>query len=769
MANELDDKSKVDGAHSADDLVNQAVEKVHTHTTTPVAPSGAAGEQLYEAQVEGEEDTKSAAPAESDVINIEDLTVDPDAMNTTEGGTPWDRLLPIEEYEDLDLADAEETEPERESQEDLCRDTRLFTNDISETYSFFKPTLDMFQRGHTEVGLTRRYSLKAIDEVWVTVIEDSLTALEYVVRHPSVYIEENEEIKPIEQSRHITQKSTRHLAQHTNFISKVEGDEVTPNKILNITRDETMLTYENRFVNTLLNRLYVFVDRRFRQAKSNGNDEIRTTLKMTSSFGNEKIKGTYSLNFELVRAVEDMDVDSDDGEKYNFSSELWHRVEKLESAVAGYAHSPFTKALGNNFVRPPILHTNAINKNKYLRQCLALWEFIESYEGIGYEMLIRETAEKPDEEYIQQMYDMIGLQYFQFREEVLKMDEGQTETLAEEETADPLKPKFLDKLRPYTSRDFDIQQSFYRRSVKLDQIGKRRGRLSGDERKIDRSIRVALAAQKMKEQQREEEKRRQAEEARRLAEEAKRRAEEEEAARLAAEEAARLAAEEEARKAAEEEARRKAEEEAARIAAEEAAHKQRMQDIADAHRRQEEEEEARRKARRSKIGHYGRKRKKKYQKIRAIELEKHPELADIPEDGEWHELPLPEDEDLELEDEVELDETELDEETDLTEEETETEETTEEASPEVPEEQTEAAPEPAPQPETEPASESEKPEEKPEDKPAAPEPKPTEPGSEDDENVDIYSRFTDTEELRLDYSAYDNTGSDDEDLGSNSR
>ena len=253
MANELDDKSKVDGAHSADDLVNQAVEKVHTHTTTPVAPSGAAGEQLYEAQVEGEEDTKSAAPAESDVINIEDLTVDPDAMNTTEGGTPWDRLLPIEEYEDLDLADAEETEPERESQEDLCRDTRLFTNDISETYSFFKPTLDMFQRGHTEVGLTRRYSLKAIDEVWVTVIEDSLTALEYVVRHPSVYIEENEEIKPIEQSRHITQKSTRHLAQHTNFISKVEGDEVTPNKILNITRDETMLTYENRFVVTLTN------------------------------------------------------------------------------------------------------------------------------------------------------------------------------------------------------------------------------------------------------------------------------------------------------------------------------------------------------------------------------------------------------------------------------------------------------------------------------------------------------------------------------------
>ena len=46
--------------------------------------------------------------------------------------------------------------------------------------------------------------------------------------------------------------------------------------------------------------------------------------------------------------------------------------------------------MGKNYVRPPIMHTNAINKNRDLRQCVALWEFIESYEGAGYELSVSE-------------------------------------------------------------------------------------------------------------------------------------------------------------------------------------------------------------------------------------------------------------------------------------------------------------------------------------------------------------------------------------------
>jgi hypothetical protein len=48
--------------------------------------------------------------------------------------------------------------------------------------------------------------------------------------------------------------------------------------------------------------------------------------------------------------------------------------------------------LGNNFVRPPIMRTNAIMKNVDLKACLGLWQYVLGYENIGYEINIEDTV-----------------------------------------------------------------------------------------------------------------------------------------------------------------------------------------------------------------------------------------------------------------------------------------------------------------------------------------------------------------------------------------
>ena len=149
---------------------------------------------------------------------------------------------------------------------DVYEDTLYFVDGMIEQYDFYPEIIDALGNGSAKMELKKRYMLKAIDECWVSKIEDCITALDEVIRTPARFIEETEKVLPIELSRNISSRSIKHLSQHTDYISKVEGDMITPSKILNVFRDETNKTYENKFINTLINRLFLFVERRYETA-----------------------------------------------------------------------------------------------------------------------------------------------------------------------------------------------------------------------------------------------------------------------------------------------------------------------------------------------------------------------------------------------------------------------------------------------------------------------------------------------------------------------
>ena len=104
----------------------------------------------------------------------------------------------------------------------------------------------------TEAQLKRQIVRKSIDTEWIEKIEYALPYLDLVIRNPFVAIEDEEEIMPVELTKRVSEKTIKHLSQHTNLILDIQGDEVTPKKLLNVFHEETYLTYENKFVNTLL-------------------------------------------------------------------------------------------------------------------------------------------------------------------------------------------------------------------------------------------------------------------------------------------------------------------------------------------------------------------------------------------------------------------------------------------------------------------------------------------------------------------------------------
>ncbi|MBQ3866626.1 MAG: DUF2357 domain-containing protein, partial [Clostridia bacterium] len=312
--------------------------------------------------------------------------------------------------------------------------------------------LSLMQDGKATVELKKRYMLRAIDEAWVNAIEDTLPSLDVLTRNPSKFIEEREEVMPIELSRNISVRSLQHLSQHTNLISKIEGDKITPSKILNVFREETIQTYENKFLNTLIQRMYTFVSRRYEIARRAGQDEKTTSLEFKNDFHHGEVKVKLHFQVEIAESAEG---EEDRVEKnFTYTTDLWRRVVKLYHVVTNYASSPFVQEMGHSYIRPPVMRTNAILKNKNLRQCLALWQFMEGYEAAGYSMLVQEDLEKVDDAYVKELYTALAEQYLTFRE-TIENDFDEEQELASAMSEDELRPQVVADLKGAEASEFD--------------------------------------------------------------------------------------------------------------------------------------------------------------------------------------------------------------------------------------------------------------------------------------------------------------------------
>ena len=230
------------------------------------------------------------------------------------------------------------------------------------------------------IKLNRKKRAKTFDMEWVEMIESSIVSLDNIVRNPRKFIVQEEDIVDISLARAISTESVKHLAQHTNFISSVDADGmVTPNKILNVTKEESFEVYENRFIYTLLRNLNNFISRRLDAIKAAYINDNVLELDVDTSIFTGKTRVFYKL--ELIGALpidEVKELDNDD-------LTVVERIAKVQRIVMDFLSSPFAKQMVNSApVRPPITRTNVILKNPDFKKALVLWQFIESYTKMGF-------------------------------------------------------------------------------------------------------------------------------------------------------------------------------------------------------------------------------------------------------------------------------------------------------------------------------------------------------------------------------------------------
>ena len=256
-----------------------------------------------------------------------------------------------------------------------------------------------------QIKLNKKKRTKTFDMEWVEMIEDSIVSLDNIVRNPRKFIVQEEDIVDISLARAISTESVKHLAQHTNFISSVDKDGmVTPNKILNVTKEESFEVYENRFIYTLLRNLNNFITRRLDAIKAAYINDNVLELDVDTSIFTGKTRVFYKL--ELIGALPIDEVKAMENDDLT----VVERIAKVQRIVMDFLSSPFAKQMVNSApVRPPITRTNVILKNPDFKKALVLWQFIESYTKMGFSVENDVKVIQLDDELNTGVQDMICL------------------------------------------------------------------------------------------------------------------------------------------------------------------------------------------------------------------------------------------------------------------------------------------------------------------------------------------------------------------------
>ncbi len=225
----------------------------------------------------------------------------------------------------------------------------------------------------------RDYDSREFDYEWMAILEDTIPYIDNILRNPKRFIINEEEIVKVELARKVTVESVIHLTQHTNLIQKIEDNgDVKPSKILNINKEESMDTYENRFIYTLLNDLRFF----FEQRTKDGSGVSYCMDKRNMAYeANTKVFGE-DLKISLTVSDVTKDVNEHAGDSATMS--YAERIKKLKTQIDGFFGTELMQILGKLHVSPvrsPIKKTNVILKNPNFRKAEALWNYLQTYQS----------------------------------------------------------------------------------------------------------------------------------------------------------------------------------------------------------------------------------------------------------------------------------------------------------------------------------------------------------------------------------------------------
>lgn len=216
---------------------------------------------------------------------------------------------------------------------------------------------------------------------WIEMIAFTIPYLDNILRKPNRFIVNEEEIVKIEQAKKVSVETIKHLSKNTNFIQTVDKEtgDVTPSKLLNVRKEETYNTYENRLVFTLIQNMNRFIKKKKENLTKIGPESENNTeekdnkmleYSATSTVEDEQIEVNLSLNSKLV---------PNSGKDTEELSTIIAQIDEIEKKIQGLQSTEVYKTLAKEHVlevREPVKKTNVILKNVNFQYAMKLWDYL---------------------------------------------------------------------------------------------------------------------------------------------------------------------------------------------------------------------------------------------------------------------------------------------------------------------------------------------------------------------------------------------------------
>lgn len=226
-----------------------------------------------------------------------------------------------------------------------------------------------------------------LDTEWLDIIEETIPYIDNIFRSPNRFIVNEEEVVKVEQAKKITIETIKHLSKNTNFIQTIDPEtgDVTPSKLLNVRKEESYDTYENRLIYTLIQNTKMFIKRKkeelLTRIPTENNEQISKNNKTieynaVSKIKEEKVNIRLNLNSNL-----DFSGDTSK-ERIN---KIFDRIEEIEKKIQIVSDAEPYQVIDKqhiSLVREPIRKTNVVLKNVNFQYAMKLWSYLrDNYNG----------------------------------------------------------------------------------------------------------------------------------------------------------------------------------------------------------------------------------------------------------------------------------------------------------------------------------------------------------------------------------------------------
>lgn len=213
---------------------------------------------------------------------------------------------------------------------------------------------------------------------WLDIMEDTIRYLDNILRNPNRFIINEEDIVKVELARRVTVESIKHLSRNTNLIQDIDkktGD-VKPSKILNINKEESFNTYENRFIYSLIKNMQFYINKKKRNISDmsmSTKDNKTMEYTATNKIGKENVDVSLTLNSKI---------EEKNNGKNSEGLTLGERIEKLELQISDLTCSQVFQSIDKlhiSLVTSPIKKTNVILKNVNFQYAVKLWNYMQEH------------------------------------------------------------------------------------------------------------------------------------------------------------------------------------------------------------------------------------------------------------------------------------------------------------------------------------------------------------------------------------------------------